>query len=142
MVRLGTVSEFVELSRCIPEFDNPYGEEEYHKRMADFGIGLVYEQEGKAVGFKVGYDRFKDGERFYSWMGGVLPQYRLNGVASKLQEAMELKCSQMGFLKICFKTLNRHRAMIQFGHKHGFEVYNFKKSDENQNSKIYFIKDL
>ena len=71
------------LSKQIGEFENPYSIDEYEKRLKDSSLILTGEIEEKVVGFKVGYDRYNDGS-FYSWMGGVLLDYRRKNVASEL----------------------------------------------------------
>ena len=83
LIRPRNFQECIVLSRRIPEFDSPYDVIEYEKRYAEDHISLTALAGEKPAGFKIGYDRFKDGS-FYSWMGGVLPQYRKQGVASSL----------------------------------------------------------
>ena len=66
----------------------PYGIEEFERRCSGIHLSLIAEIENQSVGFKIGYDRFKDGS-FYSWMGGVLPEFRKKGVASALADFQE-----------------------------------------------------
>lgn len=44
---------------------------------------IVALDEGKVVGFKIGYER-DNSRTFYSWLGAVHPAYRRQGIASTL----------------------------------------------------------
>ena len=87
-IQAGSFQECVDLSNQIPEFDSPYELDEYEKRCAGSHLSLNAFVDEKPIGFKVGYDRFKDGS-FYSWMGGVLPKYRRQKVADTLADKQE-----------------------------------------------------
>lgn len=81
-VRVGRIDDVVALSKLLPEFDNPYEAEDYHERLSGkVHLILIAYDKDQPIGFKVGYER---GDFFYSWMGGVIPEYRRQGVASKL----------------------------------------------------------
>ncbi len=140
-IREGTVWEVIKLSNQIPEFHNPYGKEEYEKRFEKDHLILIATFNGNHAGFKVGYDRFDDGS-FYSWFGGVKPEFRQKGIASKMQKDFEHRCQQRGYGIIRFKTLNMHGNMIRFGIKNGFHIYDFKRHSDPSKSKIYFEKAL
>src|SRR5687768_15065806 len=89
VIRNGYIEEAVAISRQIPEFDHPHKADEYRKRlMGKKQLILIAWKEDKAIGFKVGYDKENDGS-FYSWMGGVLPAYRHDGVAKELANVQE-----------------------------------------------------
>ena len=88
------------LSQQIGEFEAPYSMNEYQKRLNISSLILTGEIEEKVVGFKVGYDRYKDGS-FYSWMGGVLLDYRWKGVASELAVFQE----KWAIDKVCLHLL-------------------------------------
>jgi ribosomal protein S18 acetylase RimI-like enzyme len=47
---------------------------------------LVASIQKMLLGYKVAY---KDGQDLYSWMGGVLPEYRKMGIAKKLADEQE-----------------------------------------------------
>ncbi|MFQ6605117.1 MAG: GNAT family N-acetyltransferase [Fidelibacterota bacterium] len=120
IIREGTIQDAVTLSRRVPELDRPYDEAEYVKRLATaHHLILIAENEGRALGFKVGYDRYGDGS-FYSWMGGVLPDSRRRGIARRLQETQEAWACQNGYDRLRVKTRKKHTAMIQFLRRSGF----------------------
>ncbi|MEQ1724088.1 MAG: GNAT family N-acetyltransferase [Pseudobdellovibrio sp.] len=80
---------------------------------------LVYEG-SKLVGFKLGYVR--DQVQFYSWLGGVLPEYRGLGLASELMRQQHAWCVEQKFNKIRTHTTNKFPEMISLNLKHGFEI--------------------
>ena len=81
LVRPGSIDEVVAIQELVPEFDKPYSKSEYnHRLLASEHLILIAECDGEIAGFKVGYDRFLDGEMFYSWMGAVLPEPILGSI--------------------------------------------------------------
>lgn len=141
-VRTGKIEEVIALAREIPEFVEPYSENEYYKRLSGVHIILIATVVDTAIGFKVGYDRFENGRIFYSWLGGVHPSYRTMGVAKLLLEKMEVWCKVKGFEFIQFATLNQHKAMIHFAIDRGFDIVDFKPESDINSSRIYFQKKL
>jgi predicted GNAT superfamily acetyltransferase len=122
VIKPSSLEEVVALSQLIPEFDHPHEVEEYKKRLAGKKqLILVAYTDHKPVGFKVGYEKESDGS-FYSWMGGVLPAYRKEGIAKSLANVQEKWASQNGYTCIRFKTRNRHQAMLVFAIKNGFQI--------------------
>jgi GNAT superfamily N-acetyltransferase len=76
------------------------------------------------VGFKVGYE--KDQATFYSWLGGVDPQYQRLGVASALMRAMEDWCRLNSYCTLETKTTNDNKAMIVLNTLSGFDIIDVK----------------
>lgn len=74
----------------------------------------------KVIGYKMGYRLNED--TFYSWLGGVDPQYRRNGIASKLMEKQHEHLKEMGYKMVRTKTMNKWRGMLILNIKHGFDV--------------------
>jgi GNAT superfamily N-acetyltransferase len=132
----------VQISRLVPELSNPHDESVYRERMVDSKkLILVALWNGKHAGFKVGYDKFKDGS-FYSWMGGVVPEYRRHHVAKALANYQEDWASKEGFKRIVFKTRNRHRAMLCFAIKNGFSIVDVEEKEDHTENRILLMKEL
>ncbi len=72
------------------------------------------------VGFKMGY-RHKNFS-FYSWVGGVDPSFRKQGIASNLMQIQHKYCWSNGYKVIRTKTENRRRAMLILNLQHGFDI--------------------
>lgn len=81
------------------------------------------------VGFKIGYE---DTETlYYSWLGGVLPEYRGRGIASALMQRQHTRIAEMGYPKVETRTRNRYKSMLILNIKHGFNIIGtqFSKND-------------
>ncbi|GAB2792111.1 GNAT family N-acetyltransferase [Rhabdobacter roseus] len=72
------------------------------------------------VGYKLGHPR-KPGH-FYSWLGGVHPNYRQRGIASTLMQRQHAWCREQGYHTIRTQTMNRWRAMLILNLRHGFDI--------------------
>ncbi len=139
----GTIAECIEISEKIPEFSSGnYGEASYLQRLSNTQyLILVAEKDQQVVGFKVGYDRYRDGS-FYSWLGGVLPENRKDGIATQLANEQEKWVSEQGFSSITLKTRNRFRAMLIFALKNGFLIENIEIKENIEDNRIILRKML
>jgi GNAT superfamily N-acetyltransferase len=141
-IRQGTIKEVVELSGLVTEFFQPFSEKTYEDRLTDVThLILIAEVEGKPVGFKVGYER-DSAEVFYSWIGGVLDNYRRIGVATQLAEEQERWAKNHGYHKVYFKTRNRFSKMIHFGLNRGFKIVDLIKRGSIDDYRIVMEKML
>jgi GNAT superfamily N-acetyltransferase len=141
-IREGSIGEVVSLSRQVPELTDPYGESVYREKLAGKPHLILIACEGLfPVGFKVGYQREED-RSFYSWMGGVMPDYRRKHVAQLLSEAQERWASQHGYNRIVCKTRNRHRAMLLFALKNGFRITAVDPQPDAEENRIWLEKVL
>lgn len=141
-IKQGTIEEVVELSMQIPEFNKPYSYEEYRKRLSGTPhLTAIACIGNKAVGFKVGYERENDGS-FYSWMGGILPEFRRCGVARKLADHQEKWARKQGYTKIRMKTRNRLKPMLYFALGNGFNIIKVDKTKSVEENRIHLEKQL
>lgn len=76
----------------------------------------------KVIGYKIGYE--VDKSTFYSWLGGMDPNYRGNGIASMLMETQHQYLRQKNYKVVQTKTMNRWRNMLVLNIKNGFDVIN------------------
>jgi len=137
----GSLQECVDLSFKIPEFNSPYKIEEYKKRCAGKYLALIAEIDNQLVGFKIGYDRFKNGS-FYSWMGGVLPRFRRMGVAYSLANSQEKWAAENEFRSISLKTRKKHDEMIAFSLNRGFIITEETQIIPDEETRIWMQKSL
>lgn len=140
VIRRGTIAEAVTISRMLPEFNDPYGAADYEKRFANkphlVSIALL---DNKLTGFKVAYER--DGF-CYSWLGGILPNYRRQGIAKALADAQEEWAAERGYTSITMKTRNRHRNMLFMALSRGFNIIGFEEYPDELESRIWLRKAL
>ena len=88
------------------------------------------------VGFKIGYreNRFV----YYSAKGGVLPEYRRQGLARKLLYEMMSRARGRGYIRFAYDTFpNRHAGMTILGLQEGFRVV---KADFNKTYKDWRLR--
>lgn len=141
-LRQGMIGEVVALIHRMPEFDRPHPATEYENRLAGVPHLILLACDGDLpVACKVGYERQQDGS-FYSWMGGVHPDYRRQGLALRLAEAQEAWARAQGYQLIRFKTRNRHRNMLLFAIGRGFRVCGFEAFPDPAESRIWLEKVL
>ena len=126
----------------IPEFKDAYPLGEYQKRLEqnEHLILLAYTEDGVACGCKVGYRL--SSSSFYSWMGGVMPQWRRHGVAELLAVAQESWAQEQGYERIRFKTRNSCRAMLHFALNRGFHIVGVEPRDQLPDYRIWLEKEL
>ena len=98
----------------------------------DFALQFAV-HDGRPVGFKIGYRQ--DRERFYSWLGGVLPEWRKRGIGQALMAAQHEHCRKAGFKVIETRTKNKWRDMLVLNLKSGFDVVG-TFTDERREPKI------
>lgn len=141
-IREGSFSEALEVLKGLPEFDPLLSTDHYLERMANkTQLIVIATVNGNLAGCKVAYNRHDDGT-LYSWLGGVIPEFRKLGLAKRMADFQEKWALKNGFDAIRFKTLNRHKAMLTFAINNGFLIYNVKAKDELENYRIHLIKDL
>ncbi|ATP38575.1 GNAT family N-acetyltransferase [Solibacillus sp. R5-41] len=83
-------------------------------------LAVVVLEEGIVAGFKLGYEQ-PDGV-FYSWLGGVHPQYQQRGIAMKCMTAQHEWCKQQGYSRVRTYGRNERKAMLIVNIKAGFEI--------------------
>lgn len=141
-IRGASPSELLWVHERIPEFPGKVSLDFYTERLKDrVFLALVAEKDDELLGFKVGY---QDDElnSFYSWMGGVRPEFRKYGIADALAEYQETWAREKGFKHIFFKTRNRFPAMISFGLKRGFKIVYLIRKDGVEDYRVMMRKML
>lgn len=140
LIREASIDEVVALSDEIPELGTPPRAKVYAEKLSDKpSLVLIAEINGIPAGFKVGYER----EGFwYSWLGGVHPDFRRRGVARALADAQDEWARQKGYPHVTFKTLNRLRNMLKFAIDRGFNIIKTDKEDTIEEYRIWLRRDL
>ncbi len=141
-IKTGSIGEVVQLSNKIPEFHNPHDRAAYEKRILGKNhLILIAFVNTLPVGFKLGYQKFNDGS-FYSWMGGVLPDYRKMGIAKSLADFQENWVIEQGYQTLKMKTRNRHTSMLLFAIGNGFKITQLDKREDIEENRIHLEKQL
>ena len=134
----GKIETAVQLMQHLPEFSGPYNFTEIHKRINKAPhLNLIAFVDEIPAGFKLGYER---DAYFYSWLGGVLPKYRRLGIAQKLADEQEKWAKKNKYDSIIFKTRNRHKAMLAFSLKNGFNIFKIEEKENIDEYRIWLRK--
>ncbi len=102
-------------------------------------VSIIAYENAIPIGFKIGYQYNET--VFYSWIGGVLPDYRKRKVASTLAFSQEKWAKKNGYSKLRTKSMNRFKPMLIFNLKNGFDIVQVYTNDSNQ-TKIVFEKTI
>lgn len=138
MIRIGSSVEAHKVFTRIPELDRYLSVEQLEKRLIGEYLILVAEVDEELVGFKIGYAESE--QRFYSWLGGVLPSYRCQGIAQELLDFQETWALARGFREISVKSMNRFPSMLRFLIRNGYRVYDVESSGDTEHERILFVK--
>ncbi|MEE4361608.1 MAG: GNAT family N-acetyltransferase [Pseudomonadales bacterium] len=144
-VRDGDAEDAWAVASRIGEFGGDadrYGRDVYLRRLAEPGSRVLIASVGdEPVGFKAGYDRYRDGS-WYSWMGGVVAPWRGRGIAQALLDAQERWVRDQGYRVIYVKTRNRHKRMISFLAANDYDVLRVDEKAALAESRVLFCKRL
>lgn len=144
-IEVGTAVQAWELACQIAEFSGEaeqYGRQVYQRRLkGKSALVLLATVDGKPVGFKAGYDRFRDGS-WYSWMGGVLEPWRGQGIAQQLLTAQEQWVAEQGFTTLYVKTRNRHKRMMAFLAINDYDIIRVEEKSTLAESRVLYAKQL
>ncbi len=83
-------------------------------------LHLAVNTEGQPIGFKLGYRRAP--ALFYSWLGGVIPAMRRQGVAERLMIRQHDWARSQGYKHVETRTRADNNAMIIRNLKSGFHI--------------------
>lgn len=102
-------------------------------------IALVAMDKETVVGFKFGYEH-EDGA-FYSWLGGVHPDFQRKGIARSLMNAQHLLVKNLGYSLIRTYSRNEKMNMLLLNLKSGFHIVS-TFTDEKGMHKIVLEKKI
>ena len=139
LIREGTLEESLQVMARITEFSKGETVDSMTQRLEEKNrLVLVAEKDDMIVGFKIGYE-LEDGI-FYSWLGGVVPEVRNEGVAQLLLEAQEDWVIEQGYNTLKVKSQNQFPTMLRLLLRNGYLIEKFEKKSNLRESRVYFIK--
>lgn len=140
-IRSGTIQQALAIHQQIPEFDRPLSEAKLLDRLENIeSLVLMAYSTDQAVGYKLGYAINE--QEFYSWLGGVIPSARKQGVANKLRQAQERWAQKKGYQSISVKSMNQYPAMLQMLISNGYQISGYENNGDLALNKICFVKPL
>lgn len=126
------VARVPELSAVSPE--------DVARRTAGGGLLLVAEVDEREAGFKLGYPL--EGGVFYSWIGGIRPEFRRHGLGRQLLRLQEKLVRERGYHTLRVKSMNKFPAMLRLLIAEGYEIVDLEHRESPDNLKIVFQKQL
>ena len=136
------LSKLVELERAV--FEKPLDAAVIRNELFNRAglIVLLARVEGSYRGYKVGYRLSATDDYFYSWIGGVHPDYRRRGIARLLMERQHQLAREAGCSYVRTKTRNKYKSMLILNLKVGFDVCGLYHKLDEQHPGIVLEKRL
>lgn len=101
---------------------------------------LVARVEDVPVGFFMGFELKPT--VFFSWFYGVLPDYRRQGIASQLMDAVHSWARQNDYNSIRFECHNQHRPMLHLAIALGYDIVGMRWDPDRGDNLVIFEKVL
>ncbi|MCB0392559.1 MAG: GNAT family N-acetyltransferase [Bdellovibrionales bacterium] len=102
-------------------------------------IKVMSADQKQVVGFKLGYA--VSPRTFYSWLGGVAPTFRGQGLARETIVHLTKWCQKNGYEKITTKSMNKFKPMMILNLKMGFDIVG-TEVDQDGKDQVLFEKKL
>jgi GNAT superfamily N-acetyltransferase len=117
-------------------------EESFHRRFSGRYkvLQMIARVSDRPVGFFLGFE-LKPGV-FFSWFYGVLPEFRRQGVASQLMDAVHDWARQQEYDSIRFECHNQHRPMLHLSIALGYDIVGMRWDLDRCDNLVIFEKPL
>lgn len=141
IIEQGTIDDILNIDAQIPELDAKTTRDKLVSRLASVPhLILLAKVDGATVGYKAGYE-VNDTE-FYSWLGGVIPAFRKQGIATALRKHQESWAKEARYTSISVKSMNRYMNMVQLLLSSGYKIVGYEAGQSLYGGKIKFHKHL
>jgi GNAT superfamily N-acetyltransferase len=94
----------------------------------------------RPVGFFLGFE-LKPAV-YFAWFYGVLPEFRRQGIASQLMEAVHSWAQQNDYTSIRFECHNQHRPMLHLAIALGYDIVGIRWDPDRGDNLVIFEKVL
>ena len=101
---------------------------------------MVASLDDRPVGFYVGFELKPT--VFFSWLYGVLPDFRRQGIAAQLMDAVQDWVSSHGYESIRFECHNKHRPMLHLAISQNYDVVGIRWDADRGNNLVILEKVL
>jgi GNAT superfamily N-acetyltransferase len=103
-------------------------------------LELVARLGDRPVGFFLGFELKPT--VYFGWFYGVLPEFRRQGVASQVMEAVHSWARQNGYESIRFECHNQHRPMLHLAIAQGYDIVGMRWDPDRGDNLVIFEKVL
>ncbi len=101
---------------------------------------LVARLEQTPVGFFMGFELKPN--VFFCWFYGVLPEFRRQGIASQLMDAVHTWARQNDYESIRLECHNQHRPMLHLALHLGYDIVGIRWDPDRADNLVIFEKVL
>src|SRR5262245_10135191 len=101
---------------------------------------LVARLDERPVGFCLGFELKPN--VFFGWFYGVLPEYRRQGIASQLMEAVHSWAKLNDYEYIRFECHNHQRPMLHLAIERGYDIVGMHWDPDRGDNLVMFEKTL
>jgi GNAT superfamily N-acetyltransferase len=103
-------------------------------------LQMVARLDERPVGFFIGFELKP--RVFFAWFYGVLPDFRRQGIASQLMEAVHDWAREHDYEAIRFECHNQHRSMLHLGIAQGYDILGVRWDPDRGANLVLFQKTL
>lgn len=101
---------------------------------------LVAHVEKQPIAFSTGFELKPT--VYFSWLTGVLPDYRRSGIASQIHEAQMAWAVEHGYHHIRMECHNSHRPILMMAIKMNFNIVGMRWDPDRTENLIIFEKQI
>jgi len=101
---------------------------------------LVAMLDDRHVGFTIGFELMPS--TFFSWLCGVLPDFRRLGIATQLIKGQQAWAIDHNYSIIRFECQNQHRPMLHVAISEGYDLVGMRWDTATGNNVAIFERDL
>jgi GNAT superfamily N-acetyltransferase len=103
-------------------------------------LQLVARVQDRPVGFFLGFELKPT--VFFAWFYGVIPDFRRQGIASQLMDAVHAWAKQNDYESIRFECHNQHRPMLHLAIALGYDIVGIRWDPDRGDNLVIFEKVL
>jgi GNAT superfamily N-acetyltransferase len=103
-------------------------------------LQLLARIQDRPVGFFLGFELKPT--VFFAWFYGVLPDWRRQGIASQLMDAVHSWAKQNDYESIRFECHNQHRPMLHLAIALGYDIVGIRWDPDRGDNLVIFEKVL
>jgi GNAT superfamily N-acetyltransferase len=123
-------------------FRPPRDVEAFHRRyQGRYNVLQLIARLGeRPVGFFLGFELKPT--VYFAWFYGVLSEFRRQGIASQLMDAVHSWARQNGYEAIRFECHNQHRPMLHLAIALGYDIVGIRWDPDRGDNLVIFEKSL
>jgi GNAT superfamily N-acetyltransferase len=103
-------------------------------------LRLIARVNDRPVGFFLGFELKPT--VYFGWFYGVIPEFRRQGIASQLMDAVHSWAKQNEYESVRFECHNQHRPMLHLAIEQGYDIAGIRWDPDRGENLVIFEKVL